>query len=400
MNARRLLTIAALAFLLRLGYAARSGALWHPQVWEQEVIATNLLQHHAFLFNSGMGMYQAYVEPLYPFLAAAVYLVTGHSRTALVLLQLLISAASVWMVGVAAHRATGDDAVSAVAATLAAIHPGLIQYSSVLHPLVLDVFAFLAAAVMVIGYRQSPRFGRGAAAAAVIGAGALTRPTILMLLLPLSWIRPRRALAFTSIALALVAPWTIRNAVVLRHFVFTRSGTGFVFWLGNNPDATGSAIDPRGLPVINHLPRDVRATLSTMDEVRRDRYFRDAAMAYIRSDPAAAAGRYFQRLYWFWWFSPQWGIAYPPLLKIAYRLWWLALLVSIAVGAASTRNRDVWLLAGCAVLISLLQCIYYVEGRHRLAAEPLLLPLAAVGLVRAWRYVAALRRDRRATMAL
>ena len=379
-----LLTIAVIAFLLRLGYAAGTGALRHPQTWEEEAIATNLIRHNVFLFTSAIGSNRAYAEPLYPFMAAGVYFVTGHSQTALVLLQLLIASATVWMVGWAAELATGTAAAAIVAATLAAIHPGLIQYSSVLHPFVLDAFAFIAAAAMLVRYRQSPTLGRGAAAAAIIGAGALTRPTILVLLLPLCWIRPRRALVLVPIALALVAPWTIRNAVVLHHFILTRSGTGFVLWLGNNPNTTGSATDVHGQPLIKTLPPGVLRNLSALDEVQRDRYFRSAAWAFIRSDPAAAVRRVIQRVYYFWWFSPQWGFGYryPPLLKMAYRLWWGLLLVSIAIGAATTRHRDVRLMAACAVLISMLQCLYYVEGRHRLAVEPLLLPLAAVGLIR------------------
>jgi len=377
---RSLLLIAVIAFLLRLGYAVHTGALWHPRTWEEEVIATNLIERHLFLFRSTQGSFRAYAEPLYPFMAAGVYLVTGHSQTALVLLQLVIASATVWMVGWATDLATHNAVVANVATSLAAIHPGLIQYSSILHPLVLDAFFFIAAAVMLVRYRQSPQLGRGAAAAALIGAGALTRPTILVLLLPLCWIRPKRGFALAAIALGIIAPWTIRNAVVLHHFVLTRSGTGLVFWLGNNPNATGAAIDINGNALIKNVPPAVMARLRTEDEVQRDRYFRDAALLYVRSNPGAAVGRVIQRVYYFWWFSPEWGLGYPPLLKTAYRVWWGLLLLFVVIGGATTRNRDVWLMASCAVLISMLQCLYYVEGRHRLAIEPLLLPLAALGL--------------------
>ncbi len=359
--------------MLRLAYAIASGALAHPQTWEQEELATNLVEHHAYVFTSGDFTYRSYTEPMYPFLAAAVYLATNHNQTALVLLQLVIAAATIRVVGTLPH---GE-----IAALLLAIHPGFIRYSSVLHPFVLDSFFFVAAAAALLRFRHEPTLRRGIAAALLIGLGALTRPTILLYLVPLCWIARRvpRMLLLGFIALAVVAPWTIRNAVVHHTFMLTRSGSGLVFWLGNNPHSTGSATDTAGEPVIRNAPPEIA---NAKNEVERDRIFREAAWQYIRAHPFAAIGRFAQRVYYFWWFSPQWGAAYSPMLKLAYRAWWLVLLALMAIGATKNRSRDVWFLAALAMLISLLQSAYYVEGRHRLAIEPLLLPLAALGINR------------------
>src|SRR5438477_2114827 len=131
------LMIAVVAFALRLGYAAATGTLRNPQVWEQERIATNLVERHVFLFDSLSGQrYLSYSEPLYPFLAAAVYRVTHHSRIALVLLQLVISVATVWMTANATGVVSGNNAAAIAAGLLMAVHPGFIRYSSILHPLI------------------------------------------------------------------------------------------------------------------------------------------------------------------------------------------------------------------------------------------------------------------------
>src|ERR1051325_323306 len=373
---RPLLAMAILAFLLRLGYAIVSGALVHPQTWEQEQIATNLIERHAFVYDHDGFVYRSYSEPMYPFLAAGVYLATNHNQTALVLLQLLIAAATVWIVGTLPLQGAN------ISALLLAIHPGFIRYSSVLHPFVLDSFFFIAAAAALVRFRHEPSLRRGIVAALIIGLGALTRPTILLFVVPLCWIARRvpRMLVLALVTLAVVAPWTIRNAFVHRTFMLTRSGSGIVFWLGNNPASSGSAMDAEGRAVITKArPELQRRIAGAKNEVERDRIFSDAAWQYIRAHPFAAIGRYAQRLGYFWWFSPQWGAAYSPRLRLVYRAWWLALLVLMAIGAARSRNRDVWLLAALAILISLLQSAYYVEGRHRLAIEPLLLPLAAQG---------------------
>src|SRR3954470_21473399 len=90
---RALIAIALLAFALRLAYAAATGELRKPQVWETEQIATNLVEHHEFAFKFARGplTHRAYIEPMYPFVAAGVYLVTNHSWVAMVLLQILIA---------------------------------------------------------------------------------------------------------------------------------------------------------------------------------------------------------------------------------------------------------------------------------------------------------------------
>jgi hypothetical protein len=391
---RALLAIAAIAFGLRLAYAAATGELRAPQTWEPEQISTNLLQHHEFTFRfkNDPTVYRAYIEPMHPFIGAAVYALTNHSLMAMVLLQLLVAAATVWLLGRVATLASGRSDAGVVAALIMAVHPGYIRYSCILHPLVFDTFFFVAAAGAVIRYRHVPAFRRGLAAAAIIGLGALTRPTILLFLLPLVWITWRspdarskrfaRSVAVIALTFAMIAPWTIRNAIVLHHFVLTRSGTGFVFWLGNNPAATGSAIDAKGVPVVMQAPPEFRARIRAADEITRDRIFTAEAMRYIHRDPAAAIVRIGNRLAYFWWFSPQWGALYSPAAKLVYVMWWMALLLLWIAGAAVCRDFDVWFLSAMAFLVSCGQSLYYVEGRHRLSIEALILPMIAIGALR------------------
>jgi hypothetical protein len=267
-----------------------------------------------------------------------------------------------------------------------AIHPGFIRYSTVLHPLVLDAFFFIAAAAALLRYRHEPTLRRGLIAAAVIGFGALTRPTILIFLVPLCWLSRRvpRAAVLSVVALAILAPWTIRNALVHHTFMLTRSGGGFVFWLGHNPANAGSVVDVEGRPLIEKPPMELRMRLAGADEVERDRIFREEAWKFIRANPLAAIGRIVRRVYYFWWFTPQWGQSWLPIARLVYRAWWTFLVVLIAIGWVASRNRDLWLLATLALLISIVQSVYYVEGRHRLAVEPLVIPFAAAGLTSLW----------------
>jgi hypothetical protein len=69
-----------------------------------------------------------------------------------------------------------------------------------------------------------------------------------------------------------------------------------------------------------------------------------------------------------------------------YELWYLPVLALavwgslFALRSRASRSRSTALLIVVGVgLISATQAVFYVEGRHRLAVEPLLLVLAGVG---------------------
>ena len=403
--------ILGLALVLRLAYALHSGALFYPQTWEQEQIATNLIERHEFLFVSRIGPYQSYAEPMYPFLAAAVYLLTGHSQMALVLVQILISTATVWLVGRTAGTATRSSNAGHVAALIAATHPGLIHYASVLHPLVLDVFFFTLCGALLVAYMESRNPRVALAAGAAIGLGTLTRPTVLLFVPLLFWVIAsnavsakvaiRQMLIVSAVACAFIAPWTLRNAAIHHVFMLTRSGTGFVLWLGNNPHSTGSAMSDDGRSLLRLAPPELLQQVQSADEVERDRIFARSAWSYIRADRMGAIRRVAQRLGEFWWFSARWGRLFSPAVRLVYRVWWAAILSLVVLGGiasvvmASPGRDEIWILIAAALIVSIGQSLYYVEGRHRLAIEPLLLPAAAFGALVAGRRISASQNHRR-----
>ena len=91
---------------------------------------------------------------------------------------------------------------------------------------------------------------------AMVGLTALTRPTMGLFVLPAAawavWAAAKgartRALAGAALlavgAVAVVSPWTVRNFLVLGRFVPITTSSAEVFWIGNNPVATGSDLPP------------------------------------------------------------------------------------------------------------------------------------------------------------
>jgi hypothetical protein len=373
----------------------------HPEVWESEVVATNLLEGRGFTYETLGTPYRSYMEPLYPALCAAVYRVTDHSFLAMGLVQVLLGTALVWLVMVCA-LSIALPPVALVAGLLAAVDPGLIVYTTKLHPFVLDTALWFSAFAAVLAFNPVRPWRSTIVTGGLVGLCLLTRPTILACLPVMAWwmwtrstdALRERALRCAVLGLciaAVAAPWVWRNYQVHHRLMLTRSGTAFVFWLGNNPYLfTGSAMTPDGVPVINRVPPAVRAELSRRDEVGQQDYFSDESFAFIRAQPMAFVRRWVAKFGYFWWFSPQAGQAYPSawfrLFQVVNAALLALALLGVVIGwqeaaGVPARRGAILLILGCCLSISVLQSLYYVEGRHRLAIEPFLLMFAGIGVV-------------------
>jgi hypothetical protein len=128
---------------------------------------------------------------------------------------------------------------------------------------------------------------RAVAAGIVLAAAVYLRP-VALLLAPLIYLpealnqkqlsRAMAACAVSSvIMIALVLPWSMRNLHVFNHFVLMSANAGSNFWMGNNPDSTGSYMPTPKTDITN--------------EAERDRYFNQKAWEYIRAEPMAFVTR-------------------------------------------------------------------------------------------------------------
>ena len=136
--------------------------------------------------------------------------------------------------------------------------------------------------------------------------------------------------------------------------------------------------------MLEAAPADFQARIAGASEVERMDIYRDAATTFAREQPVSAIGLYVTKLKAFWWGSDVTGQLYPGSWVLVYQLWYLPVLALALWGAwlglRTRASQSVALLIVVGVaLISAAQAVFYVEGRHRLAVEPLLLVLAGVG---------------------
>jgi 4-amino-4-deoxy-L-arabinose transferase-like glycosyltransferase len=392
------LALFAAALVSRLFAAWAADAIGRPEVFEYEAIARSLVAGKGFSYpHLGGVIYHSFTAPLYPFFCAGVYGL-GGSVTTVLLAQIVAGSFLAWLVGAVGTQLFGRQA-GLVAGLLAAFHPGLVVYSSLkAHPLTFDALAIVVLFSCLVSARASSKALQAAIAGLALGLSVLSRPTTLVFLpVGAAWLlatrgksllkhESRRAALLALVALVAVTPWVIRNYRVHQRFVFMQTTGWEAFWRGNNPLATGHSYATPTVTVLELAPEADRRSLERLpDEHQQASWFRRRGLEFVRSSPGHFLELTGKKLFSFWWLGPQTGTRYPRSWRLAYQAYYLVAL-GLALGGAlvvrkfgtAEQRRAAMLLGLMLFSLSLAQSLFYVEGRHRWAVEPLLLLLCGV----------------------
>ena len=188
--------------------------------------------------------------PGYSTVLGGLYRVFGVHPIVGELMNALVGAATVVLLMLAVERAI-DRRTAIVAGLILAVLPGPIMWTDVL--VAETVYTAVFVLVMLVLVHARPTLRWMVVIGLVIGLGALVRGEALTwVLLPivLFWNElPRRGLvrgiAVVVCAAALVmAPWTIRNAMVMDAFVPVATNASQTLWSGHHAGATGGQTYP------------------------------------------------------------------------------------------------------------------------------------------------------------
>jgi 4-amino-4-deoxy-L-arabinose transferase-like glycosyltransferase len=279
----------------------------HLPFAEEAVIAGHLIHGDGFLspYDASPGAPPScYSPPLYPLCIAAAYRVAGVSHAILVLLTLnaicfgVIAAGFFWL---------GRYYLSPLAGYLAA-------FFIVTNPVVLyfatdwwDTFPALAIfVVLLVIAARSSEWSRPRRVCAAMGglmgllalfnaSYAFSYPLLIFYGLRKQPWRERfagAAIGFLVFA-AVIAPWTVRNFVVLDRLYFVRGGAGLQAWIGNQPGGSGW-LDGDMLQAAPSANLHERALILRMGEPR---YF-DLCDAKVKRQYVDDPGRFWIRSGW------------------------------------------------------------------------------------------------------
>lgn len=317
----------------------------------------------------------------------------------------LLGIATVAVIGLVGRRLAGP-AVGLVAAAIAAVYPNLWINDSVVMSESLVCLIVSTALLVALDFDRRPGPGRALALGALAGLGALTRSEIALFAVgfaALAWWRsrghPNRALMpllVVGAAALTVAPWVLYNLARFERPVLLTTNDGTTL-LGANCDQT-YYVDVGGWDVrcVLEVP-----TLDTVDPSVRARQRWDLGADFISSNTGrvpvvvlarlgrsadlyglgslAALDRGEEKAGWAVWA----GIATWWVLAPMAVVGWIVL--GRTRGSHDDRSKARWWLAVPPVSVLITTVLFYGAHRIRAPAEPVVVLLAAVGGVAAYR---------------
>lgn len=377
---RALPGLLALALALRVGFGLMQEGLTaasDERNWDGVA--------RAFLV-SGVLHPGTYWPPLYPLMLAGTYRVVGpHPGTVRLWQALLGTITCMLLYGIG--RRIGGARVGLVAAGLGAAYPLFVFFTGVLMAETLLVFLTAAALLLALRFEAACSTARAAALGAVLGLGALCKPVVLAWVPLLLWgwwrrcglcagQRVARVAAVVGTMGLVIAPWTVRNALVTGFFVPISSNLGMNLMVGNEPGANG-----RYRNGVDYIAMFDRLTGSG-HPVERDRRAVRVVLGWVAEAPARFTGLVFRKLAWFW--SPL--APDEPAHRNRVALFSSGpLLVLGLLGTIRLRGRPEARAVGSLLLgLSLVHALFFAHTRFRLPIDAALMGPAAWVLVRGW----------------
>ncbi len=355
--------------------------------------------------------------PLYPIVLAGLYAITGPNPDVGRAFQLVLGVGIVFLV-FAIGRRLFSAKVGLLAAALAAVNPSLVYLSGLLMTENLYVILLLLLVLLMVRHYRSrqPSVLKFAAGGILAGLCCLARPTALtfVVFIPAAalvfgrsaWAKRLACAAlFVILAVAVIAPWSIRNhARFGERVIFTTHG-GITFYESNNrlvhdtPEFRGIVVSPRtAVPGWDGL--------KDLDEVSYDREAWRMGLAFVRENPELLPRMAWWKFARFWRFDSnvKFDAGAGPFgggessrgsasgeIDLGL-LYWMVVIPLFVLGLAVTRRRfhDLVLPYGVIAVHTFLALVFHGSLRARMPVEPVIVLFAAAAV--AWIALAVRRR--------
>jgi 4-amino-4-deoxy-L-arabinose transferase-like glycosyltransferase len=420
-----------------VAYANAYEAAWD---YEYGILARNLAAGRGYSYPLAGGpavVPTAEQAPLYPFYLAFFYWAFPDSfgQLSALTVQAALGAAScatMYLIGAVAF----DRRVGILAGAASCVYPPLVYYSAKLVPTTIITLLLGLVILCALGIARRPTgMDRWGFMGVLLGLLALAEPIFLPLCYPLLalwlWRMAARQLSLkrsgllvvmsVGVAVAIVAPWTVRNYWAMGGLVPVKSPFGFTLWVGNNPNATGTTyaipndaaadlaykhLPPASVGAPNDvmgfgvapgtvlmeltLPIETFSYITSLPELQKDHAYRAMALEFMREHPGRVLALTLRKAWYFWWFPPE--NVMPTLSQTRYGVLRYASYVPLLVAAVpglllawQYRRPTACLIGALAIGTSAVYSITIVGlGRYRTPLEYVLLVLASYAVAESW----------------
>jgi len=378
------------------------------------VIADNILSGKGFSLSrfTTEPVPTAFMPPFYTYYVTFFYLI-GKNPIGYFMLEFvqgIFSALNAVLI-MAIGRKLFGSIVGVLAGLIFCFYPSFIYMPTTVTNATFSVFLLACVIYYCLDLGEKSRRWCFVWVGVLLGISALNEP-VSLILVPIVIIYLFKLLTIyryefiKSLALLLaaffiiIAPWTIRNMVVLGRFVPIRSNGGWNLWIGHNPNASGSdkillkdtysiedvktekdfrAKNIAGVHPFDYASEDLKRKVAGLSDTEADRIFLKEALEYIKAHPKETFVITLKKLRMFWWFDPNHSKAQHPLYRIPY---FILLPLGIIGFVISKRKKELLIIYLCFIGYTLIYSLTLVAPRYRMPLEQFLMVFASLVIIR------------------
>lgn len=363
-------------------------------LFEPHDIAVSMLKTGKMkYFLNGQFNYN-YQFPIYPYLLFLIYKIFGVMPKAGVVLNLLFHSLAVLLAmpffnqagkRISINAIKNNATVIALVASLAMLFHPLINYYALedIHPLSADLFFLMLTLYSIMHYNERPNTTHLILLGIVFGLSILDRPTLGVCIIPFFISLKGQTNRLTKVGLVLgigmlvLMPWLYRNYTIYNKLSLS-SSTGQNLWIGIQEQTGGTTTLPSGDTYYKLISDSEWHSVQKLNSEEQSDYFMQKYRKEISNNPSLLLKMYLVKLNNFWLFRNGIGSVYNKkitgLLPI-YKCIYLSVLL-LAIGFILIVKKDAFLIFSIPLSLSLLQAVFYIETRHRIIIEPLLIFMA------------------------
>lgn len=362
-----------------------------------ETMATNFMKGKGLTYNlqitDNLSVKRHYEDELvYPLICGIVYLMTKHNLLIMLLLQMFYTSFIPIFIYFIAKQIF-DVKVARLAGFLSALVPGIIVYSAgKVHSMTFYSLIFCISLCSVLRFIKEQNINNTLFMGFMLGVGILSRNNFIFFV-PFSFlflflIKKINVIGMVKIALIIsivLLPLIARNYYIYKTFVLFKNPP---FW----PVLSLNINDYKeGEPLHSYIHKKVFSGYKQITDLEYTKIMNNEIYSHLKKNKAEFVILAIKRFYCFWWFSGQTGKEYPKYYLIFYKPYYSLTLFFAIFGIIILLLRSIkngflkdnqWLLLIIFIFsITIPHYLFYVEGRHRFAIEPLLLIFTSYGLL-------------------